>query len=96
MVSQRLNSRREFSLPFFKEHGSSSDNDEVDIVLDEKSKERREIRHEALTEPAFRSSAASRWSSHNFRNRCSTVSFKFSLSSVRSISRLYASITGSA
>lgn len=80
---------------FFEEWSSSSDNDEVDVVVNKKSNERREVRHGALTEPAFRSSVASRWSSHNFRNRCSTVSFKFSLSNVRSISRLYAAMTAS-
>lgn len=73
---------------------SSSDNDEVDVVRDEESNERREIRHEELTAPAFRSSVANRWRSHSFKNRCSTVSFKFSRSRERSIFRLYASITG--
>ena len=70
-------------------------NDEVDVVLDEESNESRKIRHETLREPAFRSSVASRCSSPNFRKRCSIVRFKFSLSNVRSICRLRASITGS-
>src|SRR5262249_26105530 len=75
--------------------GEPADNDELDTTVGQRANYRLEVSHRRRRCPALRNS----WTMSSARTsasiRSSTVRLRFSRSSVRSTSRLYASMTGS-